>query len=290
MQIGDIRGAQICDLDPNPVTCALTNVATPRDKQREWHGCRYGTCAAECGHPPKWRSTESAQVGRDAALTKPGDVMPRGIEWILATAVVTSCDSLDDPSRGCTSHAVPSDAMLLRFPRRNSRIPRERRDDVGQLRLRRVGHGMTLRDVRRRVRRNSRPRMTPMYRTCGRGTTCGSTSLAKTTLGRGLCPLWARPSVVLASRRRGTAKSGGGATEPGRGGGGDATLTPHSRRPGPQGDRAFCQCVTYGTGTSTGPTTSMLSNLVFVRYCTTSMVADLGSPYSLKSSGPVTPL
>lgn len=45
----------------------------------------------------------------------------------------------------------------------------------------------------------------------------------------------------------------------------------------------------YGTGTSTGPTTSMLSNLVFVRYCTTSMVAALGSPYSLKSSGPVTP-
>ena len=75
-----------------------------------------------------------------------------------------------------------------------------------------------------------------------------------------------------------------------RGDGEDATLTPHSRRPGPQGDRASCQCVTYGTGTSTGPTTSMLSNLVFVRYCTTSMVAALGSPYSLKSSGPVTPL
>jgi hypothetical protein len=61
-------------------------------------------------------------VGRDAALAKPGDVMARGIEWILATAVVTSCDPLDDPSRGCTSHAVTSDAMVLRIPRRESRI------------------------------------------------------------------------------------------------------------------------------------------------------------------------
>jgi hypothetical protein len=92
--------------------------------------------------------------------------------------------------------------MLLRFPRRDSSIPRERRDDVGQLRLRRMGHGTTLRDVPPRVRRNSRRWMTPTYRTCGRGTTRGSTPLAKTTLGRGLRPLGARPSVVLATREQ----------------------------------------------------------------------------------------
>lgn len=63
----------------------------------------------------------------------------------------------------------------------------------------------------------------------------------------------------------------------------------HAGGPAPYGTGPPVERRAYGTGTSTGPTTSMLSNLVFVRYCTTSMVADLGSPYSLKSSGPVTP-
>ncbi len=69
-----------------------------------------------------------------------------------------------------------------------------------------------------------------------------------------------------------------------------ATPSPQAVGPAPTGPgQLMYRSATYGTGTSTGPTTSMLSYFVLVRYCTTSIVADLGSPYSLKSSGPVTP-
>jgi hypothetical protein len=155
VHMGDIGGAEIRDLDANSVTSALTNVGTPRDEQGKWHRTRHGTRTSECGHSPERCCTEPTEVGRNASLPEPGDVMARRVEWILAASVVTSSDPVKDPCRGCASHAVPTDAVLLRLPRGECGIPRMHSDELGKLHLRRMGHRPTLCDVHHPLHRTA---------------------------------------------------------------------------------------------------------------------------------------